>query len=69
MDQAHEEQRLSLLGRFSRKAEGYHDRVPVLGKLPFRSVAIIALLVVVNICVWIGCVIVLVLLDPAFPGP
>ena len=60
MDPLHEEQRLTLLAKFSRKAAAYHEHVPILGKVPFRSVAIIALLVFVNIGVWIGCGIVLV---------
>jgi hypothetical protein len=68
MDQTGEGQRLSRLGKFSRKAEDYHSRVPVLGKLPFRTVSIITLLIVVNICVWIGCGIVLVFWTPYFSG-
>ncbi|GAB7363746.1 hypothetical protein MBLNU230_g4314t1 [Neophaeotheca triangularis] len=41
------------------KAKEYHERTPLLRKLPGAAIAIIALLIVVNILVWIACGIVL----------
>jgi high-affinity nickel-transport protein len=46
--------------RLKNKSKHYHARIPVLKRLPFPSIAIIALLVVVNVLVWIVVGIVLV---------
>ncbi|KAF1987895.1 high affinity nickel transport protein nic1 [Aulographum hederae CBS 113979] len=48
-----------LLSRLSHKAERYHARVPGIGRLPFRVVAIIATLIFVNALVWAACGVVL----------
>ncbi|KAF1997091.1 high affinity nickel transport protein nic1 [Amniculicola lignicola CBS 123094] len=42
----------SVFRDFSNKASGYHSRVPYLSKLPFKAVAIIVTIAVVNILVW-----------------
>ncbi|KAF2107214.1 high-affinity nickel-transport protein-domain-containing protein [Lophiotrema nucula] len=42
----------SMFRDFSKKASGYHARVPYLQKLPFAAVAIIVILIVVNLLVW-----------------
>ena len=44
----------------SMKASNTHSRVPGLKKLPFPAVAIIALLIFVNIIVWVAAGIILV---------
>jgi high-affinity nickel-transport protein len=41
------------------KGKTYHQRIPVLKRLPFPALAIISLLVIVNIAVWIAVAIVL----------
>jgi high-affinity nickel-transport protein len=46
--------------RLKNRSEHYHAKIPVLKRLPFPSIAIIALLVFVNILVWIVVGIVLV---------
>jgi high-affinity nickel-transport protein len=46
--------------RLKNRSQYYHAKIPVLKRLPFPSIAIIALLVVVNIVVWIIVGIVLV---------
>jgi high-affinity nickel-transport protein len=46
--------------RLKNRSQHYHARIPVLKRLPFPSIAIIALLVLVNIVVWIVVGIVLV---------
>ena len=48
-----------LVHRLRLKTKIYHERVPVLRRLPFPAVAIISLLVLVNIAVWIAVAIVL----------
>jgi hypothetical protein len=47
----------------SAKASSTHSRLPGLKNLPFPAVAIIALLIFVNICVWVAVGIVLVCSD------
>ncbi|THW23580.1 NicO-domain-containing protein [Aureobasidium pullulans] len=49
--------------RFRAKGKHYHAQIPVLKRLPFPSIAIISLLVIINILVWIAVGIVLVSLD------
>jgi high-affinity nickel-transport protein len=49
--------------RLKTRSQYYHAKIPVLKRLPFPSIAIIALLVVVNIVVWIVVGIVLVSLS------
>ena len=49
----------------SAKASNTHSKVPGLKKLPFPAVAIIALLIFVNIAVWVAAGIVLVCVSPA----
>jgi high-affinity nickel-transport protein len=49
--------------RLKNRSQHYHARIPVLKRLPFPSIAIIALLVLVNIVVWIVVGIVLVSLS------
>jgi high-affinity nickel-transport protein len=46
--------------RLKNRSQYYHAKIPVLKRLPFPSIAIIALLAVVNILVWIVVGIVLV---------
>lgn len=46
--------------RLKSKGKHYHAKIPVLKRLPFPSIAIISLLVVVNLLVWIAVGIVLV---------
>ena len=46
--------------RLKNRSKHYHAKIPVLKRLPFPSIAIISLLVVVNILVWIVVGIVLV---------
>ncbi|KEQ89509.1 NicO-domain-containing protein [Aureobasidium pullulans] len=45
--------------RFRAKGKHYHAQIPVLKRLPFPSIAIISLLVIINILVWIAVGIVL----------
>lgn len=45
---------------FQSKAASYHGRVPGIRKLPFSVVAIIALVLIVNLLVWIGVGVILV---------
>lgn len=40
--------------RLKARGRHYHEKVPVLNRLPFPSIAIIGLLLVVNILVWIA---------------
>ena len=46
--------------RLRAKGRHYHAKVPILNRLPFPSIAIISLLVVVNLSIWIAVGIVLV---------
>ena len=46
--------------RLKNRSQRYHAKIPVLKRLPFPSIAIISLLVLVNILVWIIVGIVLV---------
>lgn len=46
--------------RLKSKGKHYHAKIPVLKRLPFPSIAIISLLVLVNLLVWIAVGIVLV---------
>lgn len=46
--------------RLKNRSQRYHARIPVLKRLPFASIAIISLLMLVNILVWIVVGIVLV---------
>ncbi|KAF2664575.1 NicO-domain-containing protein [Microthyrium microscopicum] len=54
-----DDQRRSLLSTFMKKADVYHGKVPGLNKIPFRSVAIIVFIAIINLIVWAGCGVVL----------
>jgi hypothetical protein len=55
-----DEERATLLKAVSAKVSTYHDRTPVLRRLPLASVLIILLLIGINIFVWVACGVVLV---------
>lgn len=46
--------------RLRAKSKQYHERIPLLCRLPFPAIAIVSLLIAVNIAVWIAVGIVLV---------
>lgn len=54
------EDKQSLLGNFSKKAEMYHGRIPYLRRLPFSALTIIFLIAFANAAVWVAVGIVLV---------
>lgn len=51
--------RKPLIANIKAKAESFHEKIPLLRRLPGRAIAIILLLVAINILVWIACGIVL----------
>jgi nickel/cobalt transporter (NiCoT) family protein len=54
---------------FKRKAQVYHERTPYLRALPFAAISIIAILIAVNVAVWIAVGIVLVSPTPELCKP
>lgn len=58
-DRAPRHTRQPLITNIQTKAETFHEKIPILRRLPGRALAIIILLVAVNILVWVACGIVL----------
>lgn len=54
----------STFSALSKRASGYHSRVPYISKLPFPAIAIIVALVTVNLVVWAAVGVVLVYHTP-----
>ena len=51
--------RQPLIYNITTKAESFHEKIPLLRRLPGRAIAIILLLIVINIIIWVACGIVL----------